>query len=706
MKKLISILSLLIIANISFGQVKVDVSGDIIPTGNYPAIKGLNVKGTLHSFQTIAQRDALPANYRDTGMLAYVVDSLKYYSLIGGIDNTKWQVFASGGTCDTCISNYAISSDSLLLYFIRVNGDSLPPINFSGGGGDSSGVTAGQVSDSINEVTLQRAFDNSVVKGDNPTVLSNGDDISLFSINGNNTGANIVNYASSTLANGTDTSDMSFTLSSDDLSARIQSRLTSGSMLSSITVFPNRILLNGKDTGGNDKLSIIMKGIDTLTSPPTYIAAFDGDTLKKVAYPTGSGGTCDTCWSTAVYNVDSSMAYILRVNGDTAWTLPLKDTSYYKYPMQRIGDTTVVRVDSMSKVTLIDTIGLSGNDLVPANWVMARLAAFITGSGINIYNTDSLLAGDRTINLNSKFFKLMDSADYNVIYINPVTQTSYMTAGNPSGYSSYFGNNSYFQLYYSNGVINSEIKGDAFKIDYTSATQNFNADSLNFNSNLSGTSAGDVWTLINPATGSGYWHTSSGGVSQATISDTLKNYANSGSITTDNVIYSTPISLSVSNHLMTGAFALKSQSAYTLFGRGSSSGSPSFLSSIDSNWIPALHSQSYYNTKYAAISSPTPQTLTDGSTITWDAALGYNANVTLASTGRTLVISNPVAGAYYTLKIIQDATGSRTITTWPTGIKWPSGVAPTLSTAANAVDFVVFYYNGTNYYGQYNYDFK
>jgi len=53
----------------------------------------------------------------------------------------------------------------------------------------------------------------------------------------------------------------------------------------------------------------------------------------------------------------------------------------------------------------------------------------------------------------------------------------------------------------------------------------------------------------------------------------------------------------------TGTFlpALKSQSAYTLFGRGSGSGAPSFLASIDSNWVTGLHSENYYNTKYAAI---------------------------------------------------------------------------------------------------------
>jgi hypothetical protein len=49
------------------------------------------------------------------------------------------------------------------------------------------------------------------------------------------------------------------------------------------------------------------------------------------------------------------------------------------------------------------------------------------------------------------------------------------------------------------------------------------------------------------------------------------------------------------------------------------------------------------------------------------------------------------------LKVIQDATGSRAVT-WPASVKWPSGTAPTLSTAANAIDIVTFYYDGTSYF--------
>ncbi len=93
MKKILFILSLLIVANISFGQGKILAPGNVGPTGNYPIVVSKDIKGTVHFFLTIAQRNALPANYRDTGMIAYVADSTKFYYLQNGIDNSYWTPF-------------------------------------------------------------------------------------------------------------------------------------------------------------------------------------------------------------------------------------------------------------------------------------------------------------------------------------------------------------------------------------------------------------------------------------------------------------------------------------------------------------------------------------------------------------------------------------------------------------------------------------
>ena len=80
-------------------------------------------------------------------------------------------------------------------------------------------------------------------------------------------------------------------------------------------------------------------------------------------------------------------------------------------------------------------------------------------------------------------------------------------------------------------------------------------------------------------------------------------------------------------------------------------------------------------------------TLTDGATITPDFAADCNFTVTL---GGSRTIANPTnitAGQSGSIFIVQDATGSRTLS-WGSYWDFPGGTAPTLSTAANAVDRV------------------
>jgi len=82
-------------------------------------------------------------------------------------------------------------------------------------------------------------------------------------------------------------------------------------------------------------------------------------------------------------------------------------------------------------------------------------------------------------------------------------------------------------------------------------------------------------------------------------------------------------------------------------------------------------------------------------TITW--ANGSKQVLTLTGNA-TLTFSAPAGKAgSFVLRLVQDATGSRTVT-WPAAVKWRGAVAGNLSTAASSVDIVTFYYDGTNYY--------
>ena len=105
------------------------------------------------------------------------------------------------------------------------------------------------------------------------------------------------------------------------------------------------------------------------------------------------------------------------------------------------------------------------------------------------------------------------------------------------------------------------------------------------------------------------------------------------------------------------------------------------------------------NTQFIGTGYSPTITLTDGATISWNTAEGQVAEVTLGGNRTMAAPTNVKDGAFYSLKVIQDGTGSRTIS-WNAVFKFTGATAPTLSTAANSVDFVIFSSDGTNLYEQ------
>ncbi len=104
---------------------------------------------------------------------------------------------------------------------------------------------------------------------------------------------------------------------------------------------------------------------------------------------------------------------------------------------------------------------------------------------------------------------------------------------------------------------------------------------------------------------------------------------------------------------------------------------------------------------YNLLSDGAVQPLTDGATISWDTESGMNASVTLTG-NRVLSILNPLAGCFYTIRVSQDSTGSRTLSL-PSPSKVVNGGAGavTLTPTANAIDILTAYYDGTTYYWTY-----
>jgi hypothetical protein len=89
-------------------------------------------------------------------------------------------------------------------------------------------------------------------------------------------------------------------------------------------------------------------------------------------------------------------------------------------------------------------------------------------------------------------------------------------------------------------------------------------------------------------------------------------------------------------------------------------------------------------------------TLTDGATITWDVSTAQVAKVTLGGARTISAPTNGATGQFISLLVIQDGTGSRTLT-WNSAYEFASDTAPTLTTTASLGDLFTFRYNGTKW---------
>jgi hypothetical protein len=120
----------------------------------------------------------------------------------------------------------------------------------------------------------------------------------------------------------------------------------------------------------------------------------------------------------------------------------------------------------------------------------------------------------------------------------------------------------------------------------------------------------------------------------------------------------------------------------------------------DENGIITTEFKAYLDqilTRIGGINGGFYSQLSYAATINWD--LDQKPVAVVVMTGNPTIANptNQVAGPLmlYRLTLVQDATGSRTVT-WGSAYKFPGGIAPVLSTAANAVDELIFDSDGTN----------
>lgn len=87
---------------------------------------------------------------------------------------------------------------------------------------------------------------------------------------------------------------------------------------------------------------------------------------------------------------------------------------------------------------------------------------------------------------------------------------------------------------------------------------------------------------------------------------------------------------------------------------------------------------------------------TDGATITFNLNQGKKHTVILGD-NRTLALTGGYVGQVFLIRLVQDGTGSRTVT-WFSTIKWAGGSAPTLTTTINKADVYGFLCTSTDNY--------
>ena len=92
----------------------------------------------------------------------------------------------------------------------------------------------------------------------------------------------------------------------------------------------------------------------------------------------------------------------------------------------------------------------------------------------------------------------------------------------------------------------------------------------------------------------------------------------------------------------------------------------------------------------------TESTLTDQATVAWDASTQDVCKLTLGGNRTLAAPTNSTTGQFISILVIQDGTGSRTLT-WNAVFEFASDTAPTLTTTASLGDVFVFRYNGSKW---------
>lgn len=144
-------------------------------------------------------------------------------------------------------------------------------------------------------------------------------------------------------------------------------------------------------------------------------------------------------------------------------------------------------------------------------------------------------------------------------------------------------------------------------------------------------------------------------------------------------------------------FTLSNAGPYQVWGRASGVGTPSYLSSLDSNWIPDLHTQNYYDLRYfLALSAIGAVPNANGATLTGNT---LNLQPASAAFGGVVTTSAQTLGAgdkRFTNKVGIGATPA-----WPLDIGLNITASGALAKVVNVVDTITGASTSDNLYAYY-----
>lgn len=183
--------------------------------------------------------------------------------------------------------------------------------------------------------------------------------------------------------------------------------------------------------------------------------------------------------------------------------------------------------------------------------------------------------------------------------------------------------------------------------------------------------------------------------------DTSGTYINNIILNNSGLIHTSPATFNYSNHTATLTQSLANQSPYTILGRASGIGAPSFLTALDSNWIPSLHSQGYYDGRYKnntisiydfIIGDGGANTPVAGTTVYTNAALKGKAITSFKQAGIQLPLT-PISGSAYAIFDSSNGTVTLSNSVFSSGSYYSvttAGVGTFSGTIGSAAPYLVY----------------